>query len=1221
MSKLKEDHISLVIDAKTSEAQQKMRQLERATADLRKEMKARQNAMLELEAAGKKETDEYKRLQVELKKYSVQIKENERQLRSMRSTMDTSAMTMVQLRKHAKELQTALNNTSKAANPKEYEHLASQLRSVNGRMSELKADASRLSDSLGKQSGGIASKFSSMFSSISSNWTKLIGMMGAAVASISAIIAGIKWWYNYNTGIEEAQRLTREFTGLAGDELVQVRSRIQAIADTFGKSYKDVLSAVDALMVQYGISAQQATKIVEDGFTSGADLGGNMLSMIKQYGPAFRDAGVGADQLVAIIAQTRSGIFSEGGMALIQMATKRIREMSSSTASSLNAIGVSSKQVQADLKNGTKNIFDIIQQVSAALKKMPQDSQQVGNVLKDVFGRQAAAGGLKMIESLSEMTTKIEDVKKVTGEYGKLQEQQVEAQAQLNEKMSKFFGIGDQGFEELTMKAKIFAMNVLSKIIDYTVKLINYWIDLYNESVIVRSEIETLKFQFKTLWEVVKLGFNLVIDGFKGVARMAKALATTIEGVLSFDVDKIAKGVAGLISSYNGAFAEMEADAKKFGKNVASNYIDSLNNVLGKNKVAHVSVDITPTKDEPLIKPTVTTGGNGGNGGNGGDNKNKGKNKTADHDDALSKQFSHDRAQDLDEAKRAYQEDINALNKALAEKKLTQQQYNAFSSALAIQHQNNLLAIETSYQQRSQDILIEDAAKKKTLQENQDKAVLDQKQAAMNAYIEAEKQYYGNLDKIKEMSKSSQPQTLQQELNAKLLALDGYYKASLQLAKEDGDRQKQVTEAYEKAKAQITTEWTMKAEEQKGQVQQQYGLLTMNDQLAAEKKRLQALYSQGILTKEQYERAVFNIEQDAENHKLQIRHQYGLVSQQELYNAELAQLKQHLDNKEISEEEYEEAVKQMKISKWKESFDYYSKLFGGAFKALQDAEVANVDAKYDAEIEAAKNAGKDTSDLEKKKAEEKLKIQKKYADVNFAIKASQIIADTAVSIMKAYGELGPIAGSIAAALMGITGVAQLAAANAERQKVKKMTLNGTGASSAQSGTRIATGLESGGSIDIEREQDGKHFHAAYDPDRRGYVDRPTVIVGEGPYGRSREWVASNAAVENPTVAPLIDIIDRAQRAGTIRTLDMNKWLVQQAQGRASGGFIGTTPPPTRRAQVDGHRNDKLIARLVDAIDRLTNEGIPAYVGIDELDAKQKIRNQYRNIGKKEYEDN
>lgn len=278
--------------------------------------------------------------------------------------------------------------------------------------------------------------------------------------------------------------------------------------------------------------------------------------------------------------------------------------------------------------------------------------------------------------------------------------------------------------------------------------------------------------------------------------------------------------------------------------------------------------------------------------------------------------------------------------------------------------------------------------------------------------------------------------------------------------------------------------------------------------------------------------------------------------------------------------------------------------------------MANVDAKYDAEIEAARNAGKDTTELEKKKTNEQLKIQKKYADINFAIKASQIVADTSVSIMKALGELGPIAGPIAAALMGITGAAQLAAANAERQKVKRMSLNGAGGASSASGTRVVTGLESGGSIDVEREQDGKRFHADYDPYRRGFIDKPTVIVGEGGYGRSREWVASNAAVENPTVAPFLNIIDQAQRAGNIRTLDMNKFLLHQAQGRAAGGYIAPSAPTLQPMPTAITHRDEYNKELLETLKELRNNGIRSYVALDDFDAQQKLRNQVRRIASK-----
>lgn len=589
--------------------------------------------------------------------------------------------------------------------------------------------------------------------------------------------------------------------------------------------------------------------------------------------------------------------------------------------------------------------------------------------------------------------------------------------------------------------------------------------------------------------------------------------------------------------------------------------------------------------------------------------------KTVNPDDVASRKFSHDRQQDLEEAKRSYEEDLNALNEALAQKRLTQEQYNAYISALNIEHQNNLLAIEKSYQEKANNLVIKDAAKKEAIKEQQNKAVADQQQAAYNAYVEAEKQYYDALEKIEETA-PAKPQTLQEECDAKLLILDGYYKAALQRAGEDGERQKEVTAAYEKAKAAIVADYAKKIEEEKARARQEYGIDTFTDQLAARRKKIDEDFAKGVLNKEQHQQAITNLEKQAEEQRLQIRQQYGLASQQELYNAENEQLKEHLRQGLITQEEYEEAVKNLKISRMKEAFDYYSNLAGGAVQALQQAEEANVDAKYDAEIEAAKKAGKDTTELEKKKADEKLKIQKKYADVNFAIKASQIIADTATSIMKAYADLGPIAGSIAAALMGVTGVAQLAAANAERQKVKRMSLNGAGGASSASGTRVVTGLESGGSIDVEREQDGKRFHADYDPYRRGFIDKPTVIVGEGGYGRSREWVASNAAVENPTVAPFLNIIDQAQRAGNIRTLDMNKFLLHQAQGRAAGGYIApSTPTPQPMPTVINHR-DEYNKELLETLKELRNNGIRSYVALDDFDAQQKLRNQVRRIASK-----
>ena len=709
----------------------------------------------------------------------------------------------------------------------------------------------------------------------------------------------------------------------------------------------------------------------------------------------------------------------------------------------------------------------------------------------------------------------------------------------------------------------------------------------------------------------------------------------------SAEVSTISRQLEDTVEKIKVIDTSLDAIGKEFGKKLFSTdnsggganvgtvgaTLDAINQKIEALKAKRLTIKVGDTKGLKAIdaqiaqlekrKSQLEYSSGGGKSSKKG--KKSSKSKGVDPDNIASRNFSGARQNSIDAAEAAYQKDLNNLNMSLAKKKISQEQYDIFVSALNTQHASNLLTIEEKYYTKSTQMAFKDAAKKKELEASQSKNVAQAQQKLEEARIAAEEKYQAVMSQLIEQGQVKQTLTLEQERDAKLELLNGYYNAALQLAKQSGEDTSAVESAYQQARINILSEYNDKQlakikelEERKAQARQEYGLDTFEDQYAARRKKIE---NDTLLNEQDRQQALTNLDQQAEEHRLQIRQQYGLASQQELYNAELEQLKMHLQNKEISEEEYEEAVKNMKIAKMKEAFDYYSNLSSGAVQALQQAEEANVDAKYDAEIEAAKKAGKDTTELEKKKADEKLKIQKKYADVNFAIKASQIIADTATSIMKAYADLGPIAGSIAAALMGVTGVAQLSAANAERQRVKRMSLSGGSGSASASGARVATGLESGGSIDVERRQDGKMFRADYDPDRRGFIDKPTVLVGEGGYGHSKEWVASNAAVENPTVAPFIDIIDRAQRAGTIRTLDMNKFLVQQAQGRASGGYVTPTVNDVRGVVKDSYK-DTLIERLTDVLDRLSVDGIPASVSLNEIEQKQQLQDKARRFGSK-----
>lgn len=182
--------------------------------------------------------------------------------------------------------------------------------------------------------------------------------------------------------------------------------------------------------------------------------------------------------------------------------------------------------------------------------------------------------------------------------------------------------------------------------------------------------------------------------------------------------------------------------------------------------------------------------------------------------------------------------------------------------------------------------------------------------------------------------------------------------------------------------------------------------------------------------------------------------------------------------------------------------------------------------------------------------------------------------------------------------------------------VKKGSSTTTETTSPNTSYTRVPGKQSGGYIDVTRSQDGKEFQAVYDPKRRGYIDHPTVIVGEGPAGMSREWVASNEAVKNPTVAPILSILDQAQQAGTIRTLDLNRYLQSKAIGRQDGGSVVSHPAKISPVPVPDAGLSQVVGKLNDTLIELKREGLPAYTLLADFDRARKLQERSRKIGSK-----
>lgn len=401
-----------------------------------------------------------------------------------------------------------------------------------------------------------------------------------------------------------------------------------------------------------------------------------------------------------------------------------------------------------------------------------------------------------------------------------------------------------------------------------------------------------------------------------------------------------------------------------------------------------------------------------------------------------------------------YAERKRQLQEQLADGRISQEEYNMLLQRQEMEHADARMQIHQDYYTRLSAYTFdsEDDRRKALFDANKD--IEADEQASADARLAMYTQFYANLEKIKKMgakADTDEASRLEAEKQAELKVLDAYYKASLEYAKLHGMDTVELTEAYNTAKENIT---------------------------------------------EKYEKRKTKTEDQEERKRQKMLNQYAVESAAERYRRELEELKEAKAKQLITEEEYEKAKRSMQLDYWSSQYQTYQDMAASAVEAVQQAEIDRVEAKYEALIAAAEGNDAEQERLENEKAQAKLDIEKKYADVNFGIKVSQIIADTAVAIMRAYADLGPVGGSVAAALLGVTGAAQLVSAKAERDKVKSMTLDG-GSSSSSVSTAERVVQHADGKYDVIGLDDGRSYHVPYIGSVTGIVDRPALISENG----------------------------------------------------------------------------------------------------------------------------
>lgn len=220
--------------------------------------------------------------------------------------------------------------------------------------------------------------------------------------------------------------------------------------------------------------------------------------------------------------------------------------------------------------------------------------------------------------------------------------------------------------------------------------------------------------------------------------------------------------------------------------------------------------------------------------------------------------------------------------------------------------------------------------------------------------------------------------------------------------------------------------------------------------------------------------------------------------------------------------------------------------------------------------EAQYNSEVETMDAEYDAYQEELQI--KQAKRQKAMNLTQAIISTAVGVTQTLAQWGIPWGLIPAGIMAAMGAAEIALI---------------------ASTPITTGAEEGGFSDVTRQQDNRRFRARLSPNKRGFIDSPTLLVAEN----GAEYVIPNEGLQNPSLLPFINTMETARRNGTLRNLNFESvYPAVVSTGRATGGLSDSATnsgitTPQLVSEIDNSALKEVLERLLSRLE----EPILAYI--------------------------
>lgn len=357
---------------------------------------------------------------------------------------------------------------------------------------------------------------------------------------------------------------------LTGTELETATQKGLALRDTFEFDIEESTRAVNALMKQFGITADEAYDIIATGAQNGANQNGDLLDILNEYSNHYAQLGLSADDFAqSLVTASDVGVFSmdKVGDAVKEFGI-RAQDGSATSIAAFETLGFNADEMTKKFASGGDTARDAMLEVVGALQAM-EDPVAKNAAGVGLFGTMYEDLGPKVLDILGSIedstldtTAAMEEINKVkyndlgsavegikrSLEVGLLPVAS-EVASGLTEIANEFSGIIKDGFQPEDVEA--FADFIMEKVQGLATGIEQFAPALLNSiSSILQTTISSLAELLPTLLPILaEAGMNLLQGLLEAVVSNLEPLVSCVVQVLTNLVNFIIQNIPMLITA------------------------------------------------------------------------------------------------------------------------------------------------------------------------------------------------------------------------------------------------------------------------------------------------------------------------------------------------------------------------------------------------------------------------------------------------------------------------------------------------------------------------------------------------------------------------------------------------------------------------------------------------------------------------------------------------